>query len=649
MISTLIAILITVVYVAALLSLGLILIKFFLRPVWISLSYSAKLASGFLLGQGIFAQIWLFLGLFSVFRKSIIWLLIILVLVLGFLFFRSSLYGTSKRIKNIILNLKNLSFIWKIILLIVSVLIVSYGVWSLVNPPAGDAEAFYMVLPKIMANSERLQSQPNYFSFSQIGLSGEMHFAGLMLIASSEAAQFFVWFTALSVVLMIFGIGEFLQIKLLGKIVALAVLFTTSTFTLYISGGKVDIFGAAFGLAAYFFTLNAFKERRINLSSLVLTGLFFGFAFMAKFSNLLAVLPGLLVLIIWGCYLFKGKRSKIFLLNFTKSILIMAIFFVLAISPHLFKNWFLFKEPLAPFVFFHSQGLKWAEQSWFSRENIHYILKTYPLALTFGQYPMQGGNLSVLVLAFLPLILIAKSYQSKKTKSSFFQIGSAFLIGVGCWVLIRPGVMAPRYILATLLLTVPLISKAVEDMFLKRHFTLLKNFIIFSLLVILTISFYANYAQIRQYLTMGKADYHKYGRFSFTSSSSFINQKVAQGDRIALFGYYTYFLRSDLLQCLSTESENSQALQKKSSEVWQYFFSRGFRYLVIQKISFPDILESWDVSEKPDFMDIKEVYSDPNVIIFSLEGAKQDQPPECFCQSKNAKAWDVSCLNNTGR
>lgn len=644
MISTLTSITITLIYVLACLFLGLILMEFLLRrwPI-ANLNLFAKLASGFMLGQGILASVWLLVGLGSVFSKSIIWLIIIVILIFGFFFLRHSYQNVSKKIKEGIEKLKHLSLIWKIILLMVVALILSYGVWSFLNLPAGDAEAFYMVLPKIMASSERLQPQPNYYDFSQIGLVGEMHFAALISITDSAAAQFFTWFTALAAMMFLLLIGSMLKLKVPGQIVAIVMLFTTSTFTLYISGGKVDIFGAAFGLATYFWLLLAYENKEVDGPAFMLTGLFMGFAVVAKFPNLIVIIPGILFIIAWNSYLRSQRKVKLFCHNIVVPVVLVGLFFIIACLPHLIKNWILFGEPLAPFIFIKQAGTKWAEQSWFSRENIHYILKTYPIALTYGQYPMQGGNMSFLLLAFTSLIIFSGTLKTA-VKGKFFQLLGVILIGLLSWVFLRPGVMAPRYILATLLLAIPLVAKIVDDIFLKRGFLILKIIIISSLVLILSISLYSNYSQIRQFLIMGKANFQKYGRFS-ARSSEFVNQRVVKGDRVFMAGYYTYFLRPDILQCLSTQFErDDQALKKESPEVWTYLYNQDFKYIVIQKISFPDILNSWDINKKPDWLEIKEIYSDPNIIIYSLGSNKPDEIPHCSCIS-NAKAWDAHCLS----
>lgn len=634
------AIVITLLYSMACLLLGLV----FLRRLFLKKSFSiwAILSSSFLLGLGILASLWLFLGLGSFLKKPLVWTIIIGIIILCSPFVYSTYYDVMlPKVKGITKSFRNLSLIWKIILLGLIFLILSYGLLALTTLPKGDAVAFYMVLPKIMATSERLRPQPNYYNFSQIGLMGEMHFAALMSIGNAAAAQFLLWTTSLSIAGLLISLGAMLKLSNRGQIITLIILFTTSTFTLYISGGKVDVFGAAFGLATYFWVLEAFHNKKINITALVLTGLFMGFAFVAKLPSLVAILPGVLLIIAWGCFSAHKKQPNVLILKFIKSVLIVTVFFLLAVLPHLIKNWVLFKEPLAPFILFYSNEWEWAEPTWFSRENIHYILKTYPLALIFGQYPMQGGNLSPFILAFAPLILFVKGFWSSKLKNPFLLIFSAFLVGLIFWNIFRPGVLAPRYILATLLLTIPLVAKG-ADFLLVSQYKILKFMVTFGLLMAITSLLIFNSQLLEKQLSAIKIGKLETANFSYRSSE-FINQSALPGDRVFVAGYYVYFFKSDILQCLSVQEERDNPPPLVSPEIWQYYWEHGFKEVVIQTISYPNASQIWNIDKKPDWLDIQAVYKDDFVTIYSLKNPDIDSTPRCSCTSSNNKAWDVRC------
>src|SRR5262249_19401026 len=154
---------------------------------------------------------------------------------------------------------------------------------------------FYMVLPKYLAALHRLL--PFYGSFSQIGLQGEMHYAALMSLGLKDTAKFIVWPTSLATMTLLAVIVSAVGMGLRAQLVALAVLVTSTTFNTHIWDGKVDLFGATFGLAAYFWTLQsggANSRRAIGLA-----GTFCGLAVVAKLSLLVALVPGICLMVGW--------------------------------------------------------------------------------------------------------------------------------------------------------------------------------------------------------------------------------------------------------------------------------------------------------------------------------------------------------------
>src|SRR5262249_3321925 len=101
------------------------------------------------------------------------------------------------------------------------------------------------------------------------------------------------------------------------------------------------------------------------------------------------------------------------------------------------------------------------EQAWVGPEATRRIILTYPLAVTYGQYPMQDGNISALVLAFVPLLLLG-SRSRQLRESPIVQLSTAALSGIVLWVMLRPSVLAPRYFMASLLAFVPLAMSGSE-------------------------------------------------------------------------------------------------------------------------------------------------------------------------------------------
>lgn len=601
-------------------------------------SFFPFIAASFLLGQGILASLWVFLGLMSWFKGNIIWCLIAICPVAELLHPSSILRCFIGRLQKINNSILSLSWYWRVLVLLVVSFIMIDAVGAFILPPDGDAEAFYMVFPKILAHSERLIPQRNYFSFSQNGLFGEMHFAALMSIAGNEAAKVFSWVTSLSLALILLGICRKTGLSNQGSIVSLLMLFSSTAFSYNIYNGKVDNFAGALGLAAIFWALHTGSGN--NVAQLSMTGLFAGFALIAKFSYIPVLIPGIIVIVCMQQLSNQDTLKRKFSgRSFGYSLSVIGVACLVAMVPHLVKNTALFGEPLAPFIFFRNVGNYWADQTWFSPEATRYILATYPFALCFGIFPMQGGNLSPLILALFPMGYFIKRPDSF-VRSTLFQVTITALVSLIIWMVVRPSLIAPRYILALLLLFIPFSAKAAESILSTDFRSRFLAWIVSGSLLISACIAY----QIRLHPIMvmvqsihGTDIFRKISRFR--DGLEFLNQSAAMGDRVYIQGYYSYFLRADLLQLINGEGENIGKCESWK-EKWEFLYYRGFKYYYIQKEQHTgnEYLRS---GSGPEWLNIKKLYEDSSSILFQITSTNPEKKP-LFCgRQVHPPAWDV--------
>jgi hypothetical protein len=178
---------------------------------------------------------------------------------------------------------------------------------------------------------------------------------------------------------------------------------------------------------------------------------------------------------------------RVISIDIFKMCCLFAILGVIAWIPQLIKNWMLFDAPLAPF--FGLTDKNWLNQEWFNQEVTRRILMTYPFALVSGRYPMQGGGLSFLFIAFLPFLFWLNTKSCNRTL--LFAVTFSGLVSLAVWMLIRPSVIAPRYILATLLLFVPVLAIAVEHALKKiNNSKLVEHTVVAATLLAILISFW---------------------------------------------------------------------------------------------------------------------------------------------------------------
>ena len=516
------------------------------------------------------------------------------------------------------------------------------GCAAFLTPPIGDAEAFYITYPKIIADSQRFIPMPGlYATFSQIGLVGELHFAALMQIGDVRTAKLFVWPVSIAAGLMLMALAARLGCGRRGQWFALLILLTSTSFTNYVYDGKVDNFAAALGITAAYWALRCGENDRPNFS-VALTGLLAGFASLAKFSYLAALLPFVFLLIWWQLPNEPSSpRNSQFALK-ARACFIFAVCVGLSWIPQLVKNSLLFGNSFAPFIG-APEASSIIDQVWFSPEITRRIVLTYPLALVFGRYPMQGGNLSFLLLAFLPLALFIPRPKAM-LRSPLVQVTVIALMGTLVWVALRPSLIAPRYILATLLLFVPLAARAVEyayDNEQSPHWlrfgivaTCLGAALIFSYPLRKIPVALAQYAQ---------------GTLAACALASIycaplneINAKASPGDRIYFANYYGYWLRSDLLECRDDRTDGSILSQILDGEpFWNVLAERGFRYVIIDKTSHAAVLKRLGEKAGPNWIELKTFSENPDVVIYHLEPTAAPVQPAVECRQISPPAWDV--------
>jgi len=635
---------IAVTYAGVCLLIGCGALFLLLRRSRVNVDPFGMLGSGFLLGQGLLVGVWTLVGLMACFTPGVVWVVLILFLLAGVGGGWKHRHDVRAGLRTWAMRWPRISWMWVLVAMAVIALLSLHGMAAWIKPPSGDAEAFYMVFPKILAASGRITPQPNYYEFSQVGLFGEMHYAALMAIASPSAAKAQAWFTAIAAILMLVAICGQAGLGYRGYIVAVLMLVTSSSFALYISDGKVDLFGAALGLAAFYWAL----QLRHSTQGLpvVLTGLFAGWACVAKFSNIPVVLPGVFLLMMWICWLRvesgitsirQGGRTAVRLV--VKLGLLVGIGLVISGAPHLAKNAALFHEPFAPFW---GSGGRWTDQVWFSPATTNFILATYPIALVYGQYPMQGGNMSALILAMMPMAAWLRP-PPRLVRSPLVQVTTIAVICLLLWMAARPAVIAPRYILATLILFIPLAARSAERMFETPSPVFAgRLLVVVGLLVALFIGFYPLRAIPRQFVAFlrGQLPESTFAS-SYYASLERLNQVARPGARVYLGGYYSYYLRSDLLQCMSGRGDHDVQWIDDPRKRWGDVFDHGFEYVVIQNASHGSLGNLLDNSARPTWLTVSNVYADEASTIYALSSNDPNHIPAVTCRSAGGTAWRV--------
>jgi hypothetical protein len=550
----------------------------------------ARLASQFLLGVSLYSAILTLLGLAGALRPLPI-ALAFSPGIAGLWWGRMALYRAWVGAVATFTSWRNEPVWLWVVAVVTSFLAIGFGFAAWIRPPEGDAEAFYLVYPKVMAATGWLQAMPGpYHLFSTIGLPVELHYTALMVMSDPNSAKLFVWPIALAACALLAAITAACGGGRIAHTLSWSMVLTSTTFSHYIFDGKVDLFACAFGLAAIYWVIAQPAQGR-QFSNMALGGLFAGSATVAKFSYVPSLGVTLFVLLVWRQIMHtpnSGAASS--RLNVGQLLInggVMAAMSILAWLPQLLKNGLLFNAPLAPFIG-DVQGNNWLNQIWFSPDVTRHILMTYPLALVFGRYPMQGGGLSLMLMAFAPMAFFLKRPTLWRT-SLLSGVTLSGLAAVAVWMMLRPSVIAPRYILASLLMLIPIVAIATEAA-LKR----VQDGGMLRLGVLIT-SLAALFAASWSLLSLPGAVLAKSRgqddgcllASTYCRQMTGLGHSLPQGERIFVAGFYAYWLRADQLQCRDSSSETT-AIEKQADPA-SWLTQQGFRYVVVDPLSHPKV------------------------------------------------------------
>ena len=295
---------------------------------------------------------------------------------------------------------------------------------------------------------------------------------------------------------------------------------------------------------------------------------------------------------------------------------------LLTFIPHFLKNGLLFGQPFAPFVGPTAKAL--LDQTWFSPDVTQRIVMTYPLALVLGDYPMQHGNMSSLLLAFIPLALFIKRPPAL-FDSRLFQLSLAGFLGVVLWLLLCPSVLAPRYMLAPFIAFIPLAGRGAEYALSATWGGRLFRFtILFCCVGILAHEVAAAKTNAKKALDMLKGKYTMCELSGgFCTASEVINREAGPGNRVFLGGYCSFWLRPDLLQNISSLQEQiSVGSQKTPEAAWEMLRKLGFRYALVFRVTHSALFELLDLSRTPQGMKVDKLTDLEGFAVYRLENAK---------------------------
>ncbi len=222
------------------------------------------------------------------------------------------------------------------------------------------------------------------------------------------------------------------------------------------------------------------------------------------------------------------------------------------------------------------------------------------------------------------------------------QIACLGVIGLAAWLIVRPSVVAPRYILPPLFLLMIPLARGAEwacsrpDRNRLVTFACIGGILFVSGIYVGQAFGMDNFRQIKQswkkinYALRGVSyqDDDGYGR-----ACAVINQRALETDRVFVGAYYTYWLRDDLLAKLNGANEtNELSMQSTIQARWDFLHRQGFRLIVLDCNTHPWLakalgvnIQTGDLESTPEGLHVEKCFQETNLAAYELRAVLRDK------------------------
>jgi hypothetical protein len=223
------------------------------------------------------------------------------------------------------------------------------------------------------------------------------------------------------------------------------------------------------------------------------------------------------------------------------------------------------------------------------------------------------------------------------------------LAGIAAWVICRPTVFAPRYIMASLLVLLLVGARGAEHVLIgsKPSRAWLSASIGLALLGALALGILQFRVGLRQAIQVlvgrsSQCDFEMANSDASCRIARIINAEAAPQERVLLAAYYRYWLRPDIIQC-SSQAEEEAALRELPSmgDRWSYFYDRGFRYLVVDTLTHAYILDVLDIHRMPEWLEVTPLFDGDTFLAYRFDSTDPARPRLATCIQVDAPAWEV--------
>lgn len=563
------------IYSTACISLGLFITKATgldtISNASLFLSKLSQLATCFLLGSGIFSLIFLSLGGLYKLTPPIV----ASILAIGIISGLNQLKTTFQKmpLPDKLRNNKDKIIFW----LSISILLVAPLLSS--ARMSYDSSAIYFSDAKITAQTEQVQFFTNDTFVASV-FHTAIQFTAIIQIFGDQAARLLSLVNGIAILIFSLGLGEKVGLSRDARVILLALLLTSTAFVDLLGDGKVDLISSAPAIAAIYWMIVKSQKQILEKPVFLLIGFFIGLAIIGRPFN--AFLLGIVVVLFYfqQTFLSNGFKSSSFN-TFVSSVFWIGVGAIGLGIFHLFTNWMILGNPLA---FLSSiTNINPTAGPWDNNPKQMLALRVfYPLAATFRNTPQSLGNISPLLIAFLPSLFLLDVRKKIKLSKPLINLVVISAITIILWIFIFFTVVELRYVFFLWIIIFIPVAEIISSV-LKSEELIFQNF--FYGLTILLLGYFVFrtvFIAMDSYSPINQQGSPQCSNFVMCEYLKSINKAAAPGERVLTLSAYRYYLRNDLFVC-STTHEEYQILQKLSHQdtgnFWLEVYRQGYKYI----------------------------------------------------------------------
>lgn len=529
---------------------------------------SIYLTTMYLVGNSVYSIIFLTLASFSHLSKTNSLIILFLGFVSGLLQLKKSTFPTLRPISD-----------QGKILAILSVAVLAVSTLQTSARISYDASAVYFSIAKLAA----IQQQAAYYteySFGASTLHSVIQFSGMIQIFGDQTARMITWFFGVVNIIVALALAERVGATVLAKRIIPILIVTSTAFLDLMGDGKVDLISSAYSLIAVYWIIVNMGGSHQSRSFDLLSGFFLGFACILRPYNIF--LLGIFVVIFVMQLIRSGQLS-------IKQAGYHAIWMVSgAAGPalyHLYINDAIFGSP---FAFWNSVTyINPTEGPWdFQPEKIWIYRILYPVVVTFKNSGASLGNITPLVLVFLPTLTVGVIRRSILLQNEALRLTLSAGISLLSWITLFFTVVEVRYVLFLwIILFIPL-AEIVAGV-VKSNLVLLKNSATWAMILLLVFIFFRSlYISISTYSPVDEQNNPQCTDNVLCKHFAPINELADRGERVLTLSAFRYYLRNDLFACSTSVDEYNtlRLLSHTDPEAfWREVHRLGYSFVAFEK------------------------------------------------------------------